>query len=183
MTGNVVARRYAKALFAVGTKAGDKELDAFGKELAALAGALSESPDALKFFKNPSFSADEKKAVLTELTGKLSVSKTVKNFVYLLADQGRVSALLDIADDFTKMLEDKQGVVSGSLLTAVELSAARQKALGDKLTKQTGKELVLDFAVDPDILGGVVLKIGDKVLDASLRAQLEILNEQIKRGE
>ena len=183
MTENVVARRYAKALFAVAQKGGDGDLDAYGKDLAGLADVLVTAPEALGFFKNPTFNANEKKAVLGDLLAKLSVKPTVKNFCDLLADKDRLPVLPAIAEVYKKMLEDAQGVVAGSLVTAVELPAARQAAIKDELSKKAGKTLVLDFAVDPEILGGVVLKVGDKVLDASLRAQLHILKEQIKRGE
>ena len=183
MTGNVVARRYAKALFAVAQKGGAKDLDAYGKDLAGLVNVLDAAPEALGFFKNPTFNVDEKKAVLDDLLGKLSVGPTVKNFCDLLADKGRLPVLPAIAEVYKKMLEDAQGVVAGSLVTAVELPEARKNQIKDALAKKAGKTLDLDFAVDADILGGVVLKVGDKVLDASLRAQLQILKEQIKRGE
>ena len=74
-------------------------------------------------------------------------------------------------------------LMRGQLVTAYALTDVRQDQIKGKLEKQSGKKLVLSFAVDPAILGGVLLKVGDKVLDASLRAQLEILKEQIKRGE
>jgi F-type H+-transporting ATPase subunit delta len=167
----------------VGRKAGDQELQAFGKELSALAGVLDGSPEAFSFFKNPAFSADEKKAVLKKIAEKVSVGPMMQNFCDLLAEKGRVDVLPFIAADYQKMLDQAQGVVAGSLVTAFELSDARRKELTEKLEKQTGKKLDLDFAADSEILGGVVLKVGDKVLDASLRAQLDILKEQIKRGE
>ena len=82
-----------------------------------------------------------------------------------------------------RMLDEKNGVVSGKLVTAVSLSDARKVELKQRLEQQTGKKLELSFATDAEILGGVVLQIGDSVLDASLRAQLNILKETIKRGE
>lgn len=183
MSGNIVARRYAKALFAVGLKQGDAELETYGKQIAELAGALADSPEAMRFFHNPVFSVEEKKAVLGQITGKLGLTKALGNFVNLLADKDRLVSLPEIAEDFGAMLDEKNGVVSGKLVTAVSLSDARKVELKERLEKQTGKKLVLDFATDAEILGGVVLQIGDSVLDASLRAQLNILKETIKRGE
>jgi F-type H+-transporting ATPase subunit delta len=183
LTGNVVARRYAKALFAVAQKGGGSDLDAFGKDLAGLADVLASAPEAMGFFRNPTFTATEKKTVLGDILGKLSVKPTVKNFCDLLADKERLAVLPAIAEVYKKMLDEAQGVISGSLVTAVDLSDERKNQIKAELAKKAGKELTLDFAVDKDILGGVVLKVGDKVLDASLRAQLHILKEQIKRGE
>ncbi|MFW5836497.1 MAG: ATP synthase F1 subunit delta [Desulfovibrionaceae bacterium] len=181
MTGNIVARRYARAIFAVGEKAG--ELDAYGKELGELAEALHEAPQALTFFKSPAFSPAEKKAVLGKLLEQTTIGQTVKNFCFLLADKGRLGFLPEIASDFQAMLDGKQGVMRGQLVTAVPLDDTKEADFVKQLESQTGKKLVLSFAEDKDILGGVVLKIGDKVLDASLRAQLELLRDNIKRGE
>jgi F-type H+-transporting ATPase subunit delta len=125
----------------------------------------------------------EKKAVLDGVLADLSISPMVKNFLGLLAEKERLGYLPDIAAYYRTLLDESQGVVRGRLVTAVGLAEARQDQIKTKLEAQTGKKLVLDFAVDPDILGGVVLKVGDKVLDASLRAQLQILKEQIKRGD
>lgn len=181
MTGNVVARRYAKALYAVGESQGETE--AYGKELVELAQALQGAPEAMRFFRNPLFNAEEKKAVLKELLGKLSVKQMVVNFCNLLADKGRLDELPAIAADYKKMLDAVSGVISGKLVTVKPMEAARQADIRKRLEGQTGKKLELEFADDAEILGGVVLEIGDKVLDASLRAQLQILKEKIKRGE
>jgi len=183
LSGNIVARRYAKALFTVGQKHGAAELETYGKQLAELAGALAESPEAMRFFRNPVFSVEEKKVVLMQITEKLGVSKPIANFVNLLADKTRLVSIPEIAADFKAMLDELNGIVSGKLVTAVSLSDTRKVELKERLEKQTGKKLVLDFATDAEILGGVVLQIGDSVLDASLRAQLNILKETIKRGE
>jgi F-type H+-transporting ATPase subunit delta len=183
LTGNIVARRYAKALFALGKGKGAAELDAYGKDLAALAEVLAQAPEAVKVFKNPIFTAQEKKGVLEGLLAKMQVGPMVKNFLSLLADKNRLAFLTDINAYFGTLLDEVQGVVRGELVTAVPLSAAKQAEVKATLEKQTGRKLVLDFSADGSILGGVVLKIGDKVLDASLRAQIQMLKDQIKRGE
>ena len=183
MSGNIVARRYAKALFTVGSKQGSSELESYGKQLADLAGALAGAPEALRFFRNPVFSVEEKKAVLKQIMGQLGLTGTLANFANLLADKNRLVSIPEIAEDYNAMLDEASGVVSGKLVTAVALSETRKVELKERLEKQTGKKLVLDYTTNADILGGVVLQIGDSVLDASLRAQLNILKETIKRGE
>ena len=181
MIGNIISRRYAKALFAVADKQGKTE--AFGTQLGELAALLEQSPEAMRFFKNPVFSPEEKKAVLKKLAGKAGIEGTLANFLDLLADKDRLPEVGAVAADFKKMLDDAQGVVSGSLITAKAMDAKRQQEIKDRLEKQTGRKIELDFASDPEILGGVVLKVGDRVLDASLRAQLNMLKDKIKRGE
>ena len=183
MTGNIVARRYAKALFALAKKAGKKAPAEYGKDLEAFASVLETSADLLKVFANPIISADLKKAVLAGVVGKLALKPMVANFLSLLADKERLPFVLEVSAYYRTLLDESEGVMRGQLLTAFVLADARQDQIKSKLEKQSGKKLVLSFAVDSAILGGVLLKVGDKVLDASLRAQLEILKEQIKRGE
>lgn len=183
MTGNIIARRYAKALFSLGLGQGGDAVAAYGKDLEGLAEVLEKAPELMRVFANPIFVASEKMAVLDGVLAGLPISPMVKNFLGLLAEKERLSFLPDIAAYYRTLLDESQGVVRGRLVTAVNLAEARQDQIKSKLEAQTGKKLVLDFAVDPDILGGVMLKVGDKVLDASLRAQLQILKEQIKRGD
>ncbi len=102
MSGNIVARRYAKALFAVGMKQGDAELEAYGKQLAGLAGALAESPVALRFFKKPVISVEEKKAVSSRY-GCAGLTQTMVNFACCLPTR-TAFFLPEIAEDFGAML-------------------------------------------------------------------------------
>lgn len=183
MTGNIVARRYAKALFALAAKAGKKAPAEYGKDLEAFASILEASPDLLRVFANPVIAAADKKAVLAGVVGKLGLKPMVVNFLSLLADKERLAFVLEVSAYYRTLLDEAEGVMRGRLVTAYALSDQRQDQIKAKLEKQSGKKLVLSFGVDPAILGGVLLKVGDKVLDASLRAQLEILKEQIKRGE
>ena len=183
MINNVAARRYAKALFAIGKEKGGAELDTYGKDLAALGEVMEGAPELVRVFKNPIFSVEEKRAVLGKILDAVSASPMVRNFCALLADKGRLAVLTDIMAVFSTLLDAEKGVVRGELVTAIELGDAKQKAVKAQLEKQAGRQLELDFSVDSAILGGVMLKVGDNVMDASLRAQLNILKETIKRGE
>ena len=183
MTGNIVARRYARALFAIGQAEGDAALKSYGSDLAKLAGVLAGAPELVKIFKNPIFSIEEKKGVLKKVMEKTGPTPMVTNFCSLLADKDRLAFLPEIEKYFSVLLDAAQGLLRGELVTAVKLSDKMQKDVQDKLEKQAKTRIALEFDVDPEILGGLMLKIGDKVLDASIRAQLEILKENIKRGE
>ncbi len=183
MIGNVVSRRYAKALFAVGAAQGEAEQVKYGEQLVAIGTSIEDAPEAMAFFKNPAFSVEEKKAVMTELIAKVSAEQMVTNFCYLVADNGRVEMIPAVASDYKAMMDAVSGVIAGELTTVSELSTDRKSAIQANLEKQAGKKLELSFATDEEILGGIVLKVGDKVMDASLKAQLQILKENIKRGE
>jgi len=183
LIADIIARRYARALFSIGQQKGDAEIKAYGKDLAAFAKVVRETPELLRLFKNPLFTVDEKKAIVEKILSKLNPKPTTRNFLFLLADKERLSVMPEIESYYGVLLDEAQGVVRGELTTAIKLDKAKQTDVRKSLAKQLGKELVLDFETDKTILGGVVLTVGDKVMDASLRAQLHGMKEQIKRGE
>ena len=174
-----MAQRYAKALFALGQQEGMAKLEQYGENLSALEGVLEDSPELVRLFHIPVISVAEKQKVLSQL----DVDPMIKNFCSLLAEKERLPLFEEIAEAFGKLLDEAWGVVRGKLLTAVSLSKEQQAGILARLEKQTSKQIALKFEVDPSILGGVVLQVGDNVLDASLRAQLAILRDIIKRGE
>ncbi len=183
MTDTVIARRYANALFALGKKSGSKDLEQYGVSLNKLNDLVQASPELDKVFKSPVVTADEKKKVLKNLLSKVEADTNMTNFCLLLADKNRLSNLRRIAGCYGSLLDAEKGVIRGHLLTAIALDDKKQGAIKKQLEKKAGKSIELSFDVDASILGGVVLKVGDRVLDASLRAQLAILRETIKRGE
>lgn len=183
MIGNVVSRRYAAALFDLGREAGTSEMEKYGGTLNALSEAVDNSAALSAVFRNPVLTPEEKKNVVLALLNQVEGGPVERRFCELLADKGRLPLLGAIAADYSDMLYDAKGVSRGVLTTAVDLDEARRKEITKQLEKQTGRELELAFAVDEAILGGLTLKIGDMVLDASLRAQLDNLRESIKRGE
>lgn len=183
MIGNVVSRRYASALFDLGREAGMSEMERYGATLSALGDAMERSPALSALFRNPVLSPGEKKSVILALLKKAGGGEMERRFCEMLADKGRLPLLGAIAADYGDMLYKAKGISRGVLTTAVVLDEARQKEITKRLEKQTGRELELVFAVDEHILGGLTLKIGDMVLDASLRAQLDNLRESIRKGE
>jgi F-type H+-transporting ATPase subunit delta len=183
LIGNIVARRYARALFALGQKQGEKELKAYGEDLAKIVSVLEGAPELVRVFKNPIFNVDEKKKILKQLFAKIKPGKVVSNFCFLLAEKSRLDCLSEIQAYYSKLLDEFEGIVRGEIVTAIKLADNIKEEIAGKLEKQSGLKVVLDYNVDQDILGGLLLKVGDKVLDASIRAQLQILKENIKRGE
>lgn len=183
MIGNIVARRYARALFSLGREKGDAELAAYGENLSGLVEALNESPQLDRIFRNPVFKVEEKKAVVDAILSKNKSHQMIVNFCYLLADNNRLRFLADIQAYYAQLLDEHQGVSRGEMITAFDLDEDLRNSLKNSLEEKVGRQLVLNYAVDPDILGGLVLKVGDRVLDASLRAQLVAMKETIKRGE
>lgn len=182
MTNNVVARRYASALFSLGRREGGDALEAHGRTLAELAEMLNAEPKLEQVLKSPVVSAGEKKAVLRSLLEAMGADDVMRNFCFLLADKKRLGALRDIAAWYGVLLDAERGVLRGTVVTAVKLSPEKQARLAADLKTKIGKDVELSFGIDPEILGGMVLSVGDRILDASLRAQLGILRENLRRG-
>lgn len=182
MTETVIARRYASALFNLGKKEGNESLANHGMCLAELGTMVAEEPKFGLLLKSPVIAIDEKKAVLSAILDKLGADRTMRNFCFLLADKERLGALREIADWYGVLLDEANGILRGEVITAVRLGEKKREAIREELKKKLGHDIELRFRVDPEILGGMVLSVGDKVLDASLRAQLKILRENLKRG-
>lgn len=182
MTENVVARRYASALFSLSGREGGDARTRHGECLADLADMMALAPKLALTLKSPVVETREKKAVVDELLKRLDADRTMRNFCHLLADKNRLGELGGIARCYSEMLDAANGILRGKVITAVRLSPQKQEALKEQLRKKIGADIELVFDVDPAILGGMVLAVGDKVLDSSLRAQLGILRETLIRG-
>ena len=182
MSNKVVSRRYASALFSLGRSAGLEELERYGEALRALGEAVAKNPRLEEAFRNPVLSSGEKKKLVLSLL-EVAGGETEQRFCALLADKDRLPLLPDIAEDFGMLLDEAKGLSRGVVTTALELDGARRDAIRAKLESQTGRSLALEYVVDPSIIGGIVLRVGDMVYDASLRAQLDNLRESIRRGE
>jgi len=183
MTGSVAARRYAKAVFDLARQAGPEALDATGKDIANIAALVRKSPDLARLFHGPVFSPEEKRKVITALAGRLELGAMVRDFCFLLADKHRLDLIEKIAGEYQAMADVEKGILRGEFISAVPLDEERQTAVLGELEKKAGKTLELDFKVDATLLGGMVLKVGDKVMDASIKTQLELLKDTITRGE
>ncbi|SHN54638.1 ATP synthase F1 subunit delta [Desulfovibrio litoralis] len=183
MINSIVARRYAKALFDFAFKKGKDEPFRYGEELGALAFILANSKELENFFSNPVFLKEEKEKLLVVLLEQAKLGTEVKSFCNILLDKGRITYLKDISAFYNVLLDEERGVIRGELITAVELKEPKRKKVQSRLEKQTNYKLDLTYNVNPSILGGIVLKIGDQVMDASLKAQLGMLKDNIKRGE
>ena len=178
MTDNRIARRYASAAFKLGEAEGGDTISKRGQTLVALEGLLDESPALDRVFKSPIITVAVK-----DLLDKIGSDQVTRNFCYLLADKGRLAYFRAIVQAYVKKLDEVKGIIRGKLTTAISLTQAEQKTYKAELEKKAGSPIELTFDVDDSILGGVVLKVGDRVLDASLRAQLENLRETFKRGK
>jgi F-type H+-transporting ATPase subunit delta len=177
MSNETVSRRYALALADVVMKSGDVEN--VKSELKTWEQLFAQNPDLQDAIGNPVVAHASKVRVLESLLERTKPSKTTSNFLRILLRNGRLSELTHINDKFVSVLEERSGSVVANVSSARELSDSQQTELKINLEKITGKQIKLDFNVDPNLIGGVVTRIGSTIYDASVKTQLENLKEEL----
>lgn len=181
MKNQSIARRYAKALLMIGRA--DGKADSYKDELSQFSGLIAREVVLERVINNPLYNAAERKKVLADLVVKLNLSKVMASFLKLLFDKGRFVFLGAVNEFYQKLADDLKGVARASLVSANELSSEAVEKIRKALSKKTGKDIVLDIKTDPALIGGVITKIGDLVLDGSIKTQLLNMRESLKRGE
>ncbi|WP_035986279.1 ATP synthase F1 subunit delta [Leptolyngbya sp. KIOST-1] len=172
-----IAGPYAKALMSVADDNG--AVDQVGGEVAELLDVLASSEDLVAFLANPLMPAEAKKAVMRQIAdGK--VSGFVMNFLMLLVDRGRIAFLQPVLQQYQSLLRERNQTVLADVTSAVELSEDQQNAIRDRVKTMTGANSVeLSIEIDPSLIGGLVIKVGSQVIDASLRGQLRRIGMQL----
>jgi F-type H+-transporting ATPase subunit delta len=172
-----IAQVYARSLFEV-AKEHDK-LDVVREQLGEIADTIAESHDLQVFFFSPYFSTDEKVEGLR--SALQDADESVVNFLDLLIEKHRMPALFRIRREFDALWEEENRLLPVQVTSAIELDESTVKQIGDAIGKQTGRRIELTSEVDPGILGGIVLRVGNSILDASIRNRLEKLRKQVAR--
>jgi len=173
-----IAQVYARSLFEV-AKESDK-LDEIREELGQFADALSESRDLQTFLFSPYFSTPEKKEGLAKAV--TDADPVLLNFLGVLVDNHRTPALFRIRREFDRLWEEENRLLPVQVTSAIDLDEATVRSIGDRVSEQTGRRVELTSKVDPDILGGLVLTVGNSILDASIRNRLDQIRRQVIRG-
>jgi len=152
--------------------------DRFGEDAQGVLSLLAESAELRKFLENPLMSEATKKGVLEQVSGDLN--PLFANFLKLLVDKGRVGFLMPILKRYQELLRQLRKTVLAEVTAAVELSDAQKEQIRQKVAKMTEAQQVdLEVTLDPELLGGVIIKVGSQVVDASLRGQLRRLSMQL----
>ena len=170
-----IARVYSDALFEAAQDSG--QLDEVHEQLGQFTDAMNDSHDMRVFFFSPYFSSAEKREAIGEaVTG---ASKELVNFLELLAEKHRMPAIFAIRRRFDELWAEAKKRLEVTLTSAVELDQGVVDEVGAAVEKQTNRDIDLETNVDPEILGGLVLRVGNMVLDASLRSKLERLRKEV----
>lgn len=181
MKQTILAKRYAKALFAIGKEEGTYE--AYNEALKAVAELFETTPEVEDALTNPLYPADIREKAMGAIVDAMEADKVMGNFLNLLVQKKRASILPEIAEEFKIMVDEDKNISHGTVVSAVELDTDLQNKIKDTLEKITGKKVELTASVDPSIIGGVIAKVGDLVLDGSIRTQLASLKGSIKGRE
>jgi F-type H+-transporting ATPase subunit delta len=173
-----IAEVYARALFEAAKE--NDVLDRVHDELGQFADALDQNRDLQVFLFSPYFSSEEKKEGVKRIVSDAD-ERTV-NFLELLAERHRMPALFRIRRTFDEMWAEENKLLPVTVTSAVELDEQLVKSIGERIAEQTGREVDLSSNVDPDVLGGLQVRVGNMVLDATLRNRLEQLRKQVARA-
>ncbi|MEA1968938.1 MAG: ATP synthase F1 subunit delta [Thermodesulfobacteriota bacterium] len=181
MKNLIVSRRYAKALMLIGKE--DGQADQYRTELDGIVGLFDQNQEFEQAVINPLFDKNDRRNVLTAVIEKTDLSKVMKSFIVLLFDKGRIGFLRDVCDFYNNLADELKGVVHATLVSATQLSSEAVEKIKQGLAAKTGKDVILDVEQDKSLIGGIVTRIGDLVLDGSVKTQLFNMRESLKRGE
>ncbi len=173
-----IASVYARSLFEVAKE--QNKLDQVREQLGEFADALNETRELQVFFFSPYFSTPEKKDGLEKAVS--GTEPILTNFLELLIEKHRMPAVFRIRRYYDGLWEQENKVLPVQISTATELDDKIVKQIGDRIGEQTGQKIELSSKVEPDILGGIVVRVGNSVLDASVRNRLEQLRKQVARA-
>jgi F-type H+-transporting ATPase subunit delta len=173
-----IAAVYARSLFEVAQE--QNKLDTVREQVGAFADALSETRELQVFFFSPYFSTQEKQDGLGRAV--TDADDTVVNFLKLLIENHRMPVIFRVRREFDRLWLQENRLLPVQVTSAVALDDATVKHIGDRIAEQTDRKVDLSANVDPEILGGIVVRVGNSVLDASIRSRLEKLRKQVARA-
>jgi F-type H+-transporting ATPase subunit delta len=173
-----IASVYARSLFEVAQE--HDKLDKIRDELGEFADAMHESRELQVFLFSPYFSTKEKIEGLDKAVS--GADETTVNFLKLLIEKHRMPVIFRLRAEFDRLWEEENRLLPVQVTSAVELPKSTVKQIGDRIAEQTDRKVELSSTVDPDILGGIIVRVGNSVLDASIRNRLENFRKQVARA-
>ncbi|WP_306120585.1 MULTISPECIES: F0F1 ATP synthase subunit delta [unclassified Roseitalea] len=173
-----IATRYAQSLHDLAAEAG--KVDAIESALNAFAGMIDESDDLKRLIDSPVFSADEQSAAMSAILEKAGLEPLAANFLNVVAANRRLFALPSMIAAFGEIAARERGEITAEVTSATKLNATQEKQLKATLKDVVGKDVALNVTVDPSILGGLIVKVGSRQIDTSLKTRLSSLKLALK---
>jgi F-type H+-transporting ATPase subunit delta len=179
MTTRGSASRYARALLDVAIK--ESIAERAGQDLAGFVNLLAKHPELQSVLTHPAVPAARRRALTQEVASRLGLSMPVAKLLSMLADRDRLALVPELLEVYGDRLMEHQQVVRAEVTTAEPLSRERETQLQDRLAQATGRRVTLTTRVDPEIIGGVVARIGSVVYDGSISAQLSKMRDRLEK--
>jgi F-type H+-transporting ATPase subunit delta len=173
-----LARVYGRSLFEVASE--QDKLDVLREQLGQFTDALNQSNELRVFFFSPYFSSSEKQQALGGLLQ--GADEQLVNFLELLIENHRMPVVFRVRREYERLWEQANKMLAVEITSAIELDSATTDSLGERIGERTGRKVKLTARVNPEILGGIVLRVGNSILDASIRNRLEQLRRQVAQG-
>ncbi len=180
MIGGSLARRYARALLAIGEE--DGSVRRLLAEVEAFASLTAATPLLRETLEAAHINRVDKHAALEAATAAAGFLPATRNFLLLLVDKGRMNVLSPIVEELRRLIEEAEGIERVEVVVPMPLSSSQRDLLKVVIERQTGKKAELEEKVDPAVLGGMVVKIGDTVYDGSVRTQILNIRENLRKG-
>jgi F-type H+-transporting ATPase subunit delta len=173
-----LAGRYATAVFELAQE--ERAVEIVESDFTSLKGLIASSPDLLRLVRAPVYSRDEQKKGMDAILRRMEAAPLTVRFVLLLAGKGRLFVLLDVIRAFELLAARQRGEVSAQVISARPLSDSEVAELKTVLKSKLGRDARLDAKVDPSLLGGLVVKVGSRMIDSSLRTKLDGLRAAMR---
>lgn len=173
-----IASRYARALVEVVLEQKINP-DVARQQLNTIVNAVDESSELRRIWESPAVSQEQKRAVLDAIVGQTGVSKPIRNFVAVLIDHRRIAMLHDMARQFDTELNAQLGLADAEISSARPISEDGKRQLESQLERLTGKTVRASYSSDPELLGGVIVRVGSTIYDGSVRGQLEKIKQEL----
>ena len=178
MTDQTVSKRYALALFNAAESAGEGLTEQIQKELSFISDLWEKNAELRGFLEAPQISGDDKDKML-QMTFQGRISELLLQFLLFLLSKGRLVHILGINTRYDKLLKEKEGLVEAQVITAAPLDEKLSLPLKEIMEKKTGKKVSLIFKLDPGIIGGIRVIVGNQIIDHSIRTELDKLRENL----
>ena len=169
--------QYANALADVALAQG--AADAALKQLNDVAAAFASSSELRNVMASPAVPREAKQGVIEKIAARAGAGKIIRNFLFVIADHHRTHILPEIVAAFEGVIRQRQGVAEAEISSAVELSAAQKKKFAQTLERITGKKIEAKYSLDPTLLGGAVVRVGDTIYDGSVRSSLNEMRARL----
>lgn len=177
MSRSPVSRRYAQAMLELADAEGSHA--ALRASFDGLAGALAAVPEAVALLSNPTVAKARRKALLSEILTSLQITGTIASLANLMLDKGRFGVVTEVHASFEEMLDARTGRVTAEVISAFALGDAAKASIQAALAKRLGKEVLVETREDSQLIGGLVIKVGNTIYDASVSNQLDRLRERL----